>query len=95
MSDTKQTPLTVGNIRFSPRKLSDHPSVGKNLTLPIREAAQDPRDARIKELETALIEQANQLDKWATESREGGWSTHQVDPMKKKADELRRIATKR
>jgi len=46
-------------------------------------------------VETAVeshIAMANQLDKWAVESREGGWSTHQVDPMIAKANELRRIA---
>jgi hypothetical protein len=35
---------------------------------------------------------ADQLDRWANESRSGGWSTHQVDPMRRKADELRRFA---
>lgn len=38
----------------------------------------------------ALLAMANQLDEWATQSREGGWSTHQVDPMRKTADALRR-----
>jgi hypothetical protein len=36
---------------------------------------------------------ANQLDDWAGESERGGWSTHQVDPMRAKADQLRREAT--
>lgn len=40
----------------------------------------------------ALIDTATQLDRWAVESRDGGWSTRQVEPMRKKADELRRIA---
>lgn len=35
---------------------------------------------------------AHQLDEWAQESRTGGWSTHQVDPMTRKADDLRRQA---
>lgn len=35
---------------------------------------------------------ADQLDDWARESRSGGWSTHQVEPMTRKADELRRQA---
>jgi hypothetical protein len=30
-----------------------------------------------------------QLEKWANESRTGGWSTHQVEPMRKLADEIR------
>jgi hypothetical protein len=38
MDDTKQAPLTVGNIRFAPGKLSDAKSVGKTLSLPAREA---------------------------------------------------------
>jgi hypothetical protein len=37
-------------------------------------------------LELALLR--DQLRTWATESREGGWSTHQVDPMRRKADEI-------
>jgi hypothetical protein len=36
---------------------------------------------------------ASQLDAWATQSREGGWSTHQVDPMQGNADKLRREAS--
>lgn len=35
---------------------------------------------------------ADQLDAWAQQSREGGWSTHQVQPMREKADALRREA---
>jgi len=35
---------------------------------------------------------ANQLDDWTKESQRGGWSTHQVEPMRKKADQLRREA---
>lgn len=33
---------------------------------------------------------ARQLDDWANESQRGGWSTHQVDPMRRLADILRR-----
>jgi hypothetical protein len=40
----------------------------------------------------ALSAMAWQLDEWAKQSREGGWSTHQVDPMLKTADSLRRKA---
>lgn len=46
-------------------------------------------------LQNAAIEKerdANQLDDWAAESKRGGWSTHQVEPMRKKADQLRREA---
>lgn len=36
---------------------------------------------------------ANQLDQWASRSERGGWSTHQVEPMRKMADKLRREAS--
>lgn len=35
---------------------------------------------------------ADQLDQWANQSERGGWSTHQVEPMRKQADKLRREA---
>lgn len=47
------------------------------------------------EMRDALLGIARQLDEWAKESWGGGWSTHQVKPMRRKADELRRIATAR
>lgn len=31
---------------------------------------------------------ANQLHQWAIESKNGGWSTHQVDPMMKLKSEI-------
>ena len=31
---------------------------------------------------------AEQLDRWAAESKSGGWSTHQVKPMEAKASEI-------
>ena len=31
---------------------------------------------------------AKQLETWANESRVGGWSTHQVEPMQKLAKEI-------
>jgi hypothetical protein len=34
---------------------------------------------------------ANQLEEWANVSNTGGWSTHQVTPMRKKADEIRLV----
>lgn len=37
---------------------------------------------------------ADQLDEWAQQSRTGGWSTHQVDPMIRKANELRQQAAR-
>jgi hypothetical protein len=33
---------------------------------------------------------ADQLDRWAEQSVSGGWSTHQVDPMRARANWLRR-----
>lgn len=45
-----------------------------------------------KELREAiklLEEEAVQLDRWADESLSGGWSTHQVKPMRKRAEFLR------
>ena len=35
---------------------------------------------------------ANKMDRWATESLNGGWSTHQVDENRKAADDCRRYA---
>lgn len=46
-------------------------------------------------IQTAMeshLAMADQLDIWARQSKEGGWSTHQVDPMRAKADDLRRQA---
>lgn len=37
----------------------------------------------------ALQRIAGQLDKWADETREGGWSTHQLEPMRRLAQEIR------
>ena len=39
-----------------------------------------------------LLDEATLLDAWAKESQKGGWSTHQVGPMKERANDLRRIA---
>lgn len=36
---------------------------------------------------------AVKLDRWAAESRSGGWSTHQVDENRKTADDCRRYAS--
>jgi hypothetical protein len=37
---------------------------------------------------------ADRLDRWAAESRAGGWSTHQVEANIRTADECRREAAK-
>lgn len=56
--------------------------------------------ARVALLELArntvltMREEAEQLEKWADESQIGGWSTHQVDPMRKRAAELRTAAAR-
>jgi hypothetical protein len=34
------------------------------------------------------------LRAWARESREGGWSTHQVDPMNRRADDLSAVLSR-
>lgn len=39
-------------------------------------------------LRALLAEVAEQLRTWATESRVGGWSTHQVDPQRQLADKI-------
>jgi len=31
---------------------------------------------------------SDQLRRWAIESKTGGWSTHQVEPMRRLADEI-------
>lgn len=41
-----------------------------------------------------LEAEAALLDAWARESREGGWSTHQVDPMRLRARDLRERAAR-
>ncbi len=38
--------------------------------------------------EEFLQQIATQLRQWATESRSGGWSTHQVDPQRRLADKI-------
>jgi len=37
---------------------------------------------------------AKQLNKWADESRTGGWSTHQVKPIQEKAAEIYQLLDK-
>jgi len=37
---------------------------------------------------------AKQLNKWADESKSGGWSTHQVKPMQEKAAEIYQLLDK-
>jgi hypothetical protein len=49
-------------------------------------AASRPADAALrKTIEAEIV----LLEAWADESRRGGWSTHQVDPMRRRANALR------
>lgn len=41
-----------------------------------------------------LASLADTLDRWANESRSGGWSTHQVDANQDEANNCRRMAAK-
>jgi hypothetical protein len=41
--------------------------------------------------ERALAAEVKQLREWALESRRGGWSTHQVEAMRRRADELEEL----
>jgi hypothetical protein len=45
--DTPQIPLTVGNVRFAPGKVSDAPSVGRTLNLSQRGAVTDTQAERL------------------------------------------------
>lgn len=56
-------------------------------------AMEDYSNEQKKPLITFLESIANQLDKWAYESRKGGWSTHQVEPQIKLANEIRRLVS--
>jgi len=38
--------------------------------------------------EQLLREIAEQLERWARESKSGGWSTHQVQPQRELADKI-------
>lgn len=51
------------------------------------------RDA-IETMRVELARCALQLRTWANESRNGGWSTHQVDPMRRKADEIDEVLSR-
>jgi hypothetical protein len=44
--------------------------------------------SRIEELEAILREEIATLRRWADESQHGGWSTHQVGPMRERANRL-------
>jgi nitrate reductase assembly molybdenum cofactor insertion protein NarJ len=65
-----------------------HPALAKR--------ALDDGDKQISALKSALEESALrwdvmaiELEKWAKQSRDGGWSTHQVDANKREAAHCR------
>lgn len=43
---------------------------------------------KVEDVLNEFTKMAKQLNHWANESLDGGWSTHQVKPMQKKAIEL-------
>jgi hypothetical protein len=51
-------------------------------------------DSLLAEAVGALKAEVALLRAWARESREGGWSTHQVDPMNRRADDLGAVLAK-
>jgi hypothetical protein len=51
--------------------------------------------AKSDKFKSALSDTVQQLVQWADESRSGGWSTHQVEPMRNKAKELSLIVCSR
>lgn len=56
--------------------------------------AYEANEALIKELVEALEDAAKTCEAWEQESRNGGWSTHQVNANFRLANDLRRIAAK-
>ncbi len=48
----------------------------------------------INDLIQALEDSADQCDRWADKSQNGGWSTHQVDENRKVSNQLRRKASR-
>jgi hypothetical protein len=51
--------------------------------------------AACEQSEADAIAVADQLDRWARQSQTGGWSTHQVDPMRRLAANLRAYTGRR
>jgi len=63
--------------------------------LPALLRAASERDAAVREAERlreAMLSAANICEHWADESRNGGWSTHQVEPNRRLAASLRKAA---
>ena len=59
-----------------------------NLAPPLRGREGDDAVTWTEQLEAALMAEIALLRRWARESREGGWSTHQVQPMLDRANAL-------
>lgn len=51
--------------------------------------------AACEQSEADAIAVADQLDRWALQSQTGGWSTHQVDPMRRLAANIRAYTGRR
>lgn len=51
-------------------------------------------EGKILMLREELRRISNQLTQWAAQSSVGGWSTHQVDPMLRKANEINVVLEK-
>lgn len=51
-------------------------------------------EAERDELVAALRKDAALLRHWAVQSRTGGWSTHQVEPMRRRANEIDEVLAK-
>lgn len=49
-------------------------------------------EQRMQTAREFLLNHADRLDRWAKESRDGGWSTHQVSANISAANDCRRIA---
>lgn len=47
--------------------------------------------AHYDRMRQAIADEIHQLEAWVNESRNGGWSTHQVDAQRRRADQLRRL----
>lgn len=55
----------------------------------IKKMTEDSAKSVVKSLVEELLAEADQLDRWACESEKGGWSTHQVGPMRERASKIR------
>lgn len=63
------------------------------ITLDERIESMDRSEGRLrkttKDAVVLLQEEADRLERWAVESEKGGWSTHQVQPMRERASMIR------